>query len=206
MADQAVGDSDIPTLPSQETTLDTQPQPAPQAGTSDTGPAKLLSADLLNNLLPAPGNGVSPLRVRRRGVRRLQYQDEPPFEQESESGDLGEHSLADSYIGQASSNVVDPGLRPPVYLPKRLISLRRKREASPIPGPNLIDALTNLLSPSPSGGQSGKKGPSDNIVGLGILDGASPLSGLGLGILTPASENDPDPFGKDGPAGNFFVE
>lgn len=157
--------------------------------------SNLLTAKLLNGLLPVTNESVSPLRVRKRGARRLQYQDEF-YEEDAETGDLGKHSLLETYT-QAGA----PGAQPPVYLPKRLVTLRRKREASPIPAPNLIDALTNLLSP-PSASQSGAGSSSSKVLGLGILNGGSPLTGLG--ILTPASED--DPFSKDGPAGNFFVE
>lgn len=206
MADQALAPASAGTVdgaPSFQDTSSSLETPSQLLSVVSGGmPPNLLSAKLLDVVLPSSKNGISPLRVRRRGVRRLLYQDEP-VEQEDQSGDLGEHSLANDYIRHSSSKVAQPDLQSPVYLQKRLVSLRRKREDSPVPSPNLIDALTSLLSP-PSGGTSGSKKSSDGLLGLGILGNGSPLTGLG--ILTPASEDDPDPFSKDGPAGDFFVE
>lgn len=113
MADQALAPASAGTVdgaPSFQDTSSSLETPSQLLSVVSGGmPPNLLSAKLLDVVLPSSKNGISPLRVRRRGVRRLLYQDEP-VEQEDQSGDLGEHSLANDYIRHSSSKVAQPDL------------------------------------------------------------------------------------------------
>lgn len=193
-------------IPVEGTTVTAQPEedPAPEDEQTENPPPyppsdmpsnNLVGASLLNGLLPSQGDALSPLRVRRRGARRLQY-DDYSYDPERDSGDLGQHSLAQQELRKASPKVTLPEIQTSSssYLPKRLVSLRRKRQDSPIP-PNLIDALTALLSPPALNSPGGAGGPLDGIIGLGILQ----TPPTGLGITTP--ENNESKGGKD-----FFAE
>ena len=193
MADSLPTDAGSITMQEQDesapSSQDTQPANSPAVAPPSNN---LVGAELLNGLLPSlggGGGGPSPLRVRRRGARRLQY-DEQAFELDGESGDLGQHSLAHQELRKTSPKVALPEVQPPSYLQKRLVSLRRKRQDSPIP-PNLIDALTSLLSP-PASGSPGAGGPLEGIIGLGILQ----TPPTGLGITTPENKKGDDFFAE----------